>query len=199
MIGCATDCLAGRSARGPSRHPTCWWRRSPCSRCPRPPAYLVGDGPMRQALVRLVQARELQTVVRLPGWSYQPSRYVSRAAVHVVPSREESWSQSAVMALGLGVPVVGTVVDGLAGTLGNGRGVLVPPDNPHALAAALSRVLAGQRPSPAQADPMHVSLPAAPRPRYTPTPTATCSPVAPSSATRRQRPPCACRESRPWL
>ena len=29
-----------------------------------------------------------------------------------------------------------------------GRGVLVPPDDPHALAEALSRVLAGQRPDP---------------------------------------------------
>ena len=113
-----------------------------------PPAYLVGDGPMRPALIRLIRARGLQTVVRLPGWSYQPSRYVSGATVHVVPSREESWSQSAVVALGLGVPVVGTAVDGLARTLGGGRGVLVPPDDPHALAAALSHVLAGQRPDP---------------------------------------------------
>jgi glycosyltransferase involved in cell wall biosynthesis len=113
-----------------------------------PAAYLVGDGPMRQAVARLVRARGLQAVVRLPGWSYQPSRYVSGATVHVVPSREESWSQSAVVALGLGVPVVGTAVDGLARTLGNGRGVLVSPEDPPALAAALSRVLAGQRPDP---------------------------------------------------
>jgi glycosyltransferase involved in cell wall biosynthesis len=68
--------------------------------------------------------------------------------VHVVPSREESWSQSAVVALGLGVPVVGTAVDGLAQTLGNDRGVLVPPGDPPALAAALSRVLAGEHPGP---------------------------------------------------
>jgi len=113
-----------------------------------PPAYLVGDGPTRQALARLVRARGLQAVVRLPGWSYQPARYVSGASVHVVPSREESWSQSAVVALGLGVPVVGTAVDGLARTLGHGRGVLVPPDDPPALAAALSRVLGGERPDP---------------------------------------------------
>src|SRR5215510_10367764 len=99
-------------------------------------------------LAHLVQARGLQTVVRLPGWSYQPARYVAGASVHVVPSREESWSQSAVVALGLGVPVVGTTVDGLPRTLGNGRGVLVPPDDPAALAAALSRVLAGERPDP---------------------------------------------------
>jgi glycosyltransferase involved in cell wall biosynthesis len=113
-----------------------------------PPAYLVGDGPMRPALARLIAARGLQAVVRLPGWSYQPARYVSGASVHVVPSREESWSQSAVVGLGLGVPVVGTAVDGLARTLGEGRGVLVPPDDPPALAAALCRVLAGQRPDP---------------------------------------------------
>ena len=113
-----------------------------------PPAYLVGDGPMRPAMARLVRARGLQAVVRLPGWSYRPSRYVAGASVHVVPSREESWSQSAVVALGLGVPVVGTAVDGLARTLGGGRGVLVPPDDPAALAAALSRVLGGQHPDP---------------------------------------------------
>src|SRR5262249_35835547 len=85
-----------------------------------PPAYLVGDGPMRPAVPRLVRARGLRGVVRLPGWSYQPARYVSGASVHVVPSREESWSQSAVVALGLGVPVVGAAVDGLPRTLGNG-------------------------------------------------------------------------------
>jgi len=113
-----------------------------------PPAYLVGDGPLRQALVQLIRARRLETVVRLPGWSYKPSRYVSGASVHVVPSREESWSQSAVVALGLGVPVIGTAVDGLVRTLGGGRGILVPPDDPHALAAALSRVLGGERPDP---------------------------------------------------
>ena len=113
-----------------------------------PPAYLVGDGPLRGALTDLIGARGLQAVVRLPGWSYEPARYIAGASVHVVPSREESWSQSAVLALGLGVPVVGTAVDGLARTLGQGRGVLVPPEDPPALAAALTRVLAGERPDP---------------------------------------------------
>lgn len=40
-------------------------------------------------------------------------------------------------------PVVGTAVDGLARTLGQGRGVLVPPEDPRTLAEALSRVLGG--------------------------------------------------------
>jgi glycosyltransferase involved in cell wall biosynthesis len=113
-----------------------------------PPAYLVGDGPQRDALIRLVRARGLEAAVHLPGWSYEPARYIAGSSVHVVPSREESWSQSAVLALGLGVPVVGTAVDGLARTLAAGRGVLVPPEDPPSLAAALSRVLSGERPDP---------------------------------------------------
>ena len=113
-----------------------------------PPAYLVGDGPLRGDLIRLAAARGLEAVVHLPGWSFEPGRYIAGASVHAVPSREESWSQSAVLALGLGVPVVGTAVDGLATTLAEGRGVLVPPEAPHALAGALSRVLGGERPDP---------------------------------------------------
>jgi glycosyltransferase involved in cell wall biosynthesis len=48
------------------------------------------------------------------------------------------------MAMGLDVPVVGTAVEGLPITLGAGRGVLVPPEDPAALAAALSDVVAGR-------------------------------------------------------
>ena len=48
---------------------------------------------------------------------------------------------------------------------------------------------ADSAPTPAQAGPMHGSSPPAPRPRCTSTPTATCSPAAPDSATPRQRPP----------
>jgi glycosyltransferase involved in cell wall biosynthesis len=114
-----------------------------------PPTYLVGEGPLRGALIRQIQASGLQAVVHLPGWSYDPARYVAGASVHVVPSREEAWSQSAVLGLGLGVPVVGTAVDGLARTLGEGRGVLVPPEAPDALAAALSRILDGKQLDPA--------------------------------------------------
>ncbi len=114
-----------------------------------PPAYLVGDGPLRGPLTRLIRARGLEAVKHLPGWSHEPARYIAQATVHVVPSGEESWSQSAVLAPGLGVPVVGTAVDGPARTLGGGRGVLVPPEDPRALAGALSRVLAGERPDPA--------------------------------------------------
>ena len=111
-----------------------------------PPTYLVGEGPMRAQLLSLARCCGVADVVRMPGWSMTPERWVAGSTVHVVPSREEAWSQSAVMALSLGVPVVGTRVDGLALTLGNERGILVPPNDPNALASALADVLAGRRP-----------------------------------------------------
>jgi glycosyltransferase involved in cell wall biosynthesis len=108
-----------------------------------PPAtYVVGDGPMSQSLRRLVDRLGLRRIVQLTGWSYEPARYVSGAAVHVVPSREEAWSQSAVTALALGVPVVACSVDGLPTTLADRRGVLVSPQ-PAALAAGIHAVLNG--------------------------------------------------------
>jgi glycosyltransferase involved in cell wall biosynthesis len=108
-----------------------------------PPAFLLGDGEMRAALEHQVAALGLQEVVRFCGWQAQPERFVAGATVHVVPSRHDAWSQSAVLAMGLGVPVVGTAVEGLPETLGSGRGVLVAPEEPRALAAAIGAVLAG--------------------------------------------------------
>jgi glycosyltransferase involved in cell wall biosynthesis len=43
------------------------------------------------------------------------------------------------------VPVVASAVDGLPETLADGRGVLVAPEDPTALARALEDVLAGRR------------------------------------------------------
>jgi glycosyltransferase involved in cell wall biosynthesis len=110
-----------------------------------PHCYLVGDGPLRPWLQRRTHQLGLAERVRFTGWTHHPARYVAAAAVHVVPSREEAWSQSAVVAMGLGVPVVGTAVEGLPLTLGEGRGLLVAPEDPHALAAGIAAILRGEQ------------------------------------------------------
>jgi glycosyltransferase involved in cell wall biosynthesis len=107
-----------------------------------PVTYLVGDGPMHREVRHLVDELGLRRKVKMPGWSQEPARYVVGSAVHVVPSREETWSQSAVTALALGVPVVATAVEGLPVTLADRRGLLVAPD-PASLAAGIQRVLDG--------------------------------------------------------
>jgi glycosyltransferase involved in cell wall biosynthesis len=79
--------------------------------------------------------------VRFCGWVDEPGPWVAGAAIQACPSRDESFSQAAALAMGLGVPVVGTEVDGFPDTLGEGRGILVPPEAPGALAGALEGVL----------------------------------------------------------
>jgi glycosyltransferase involved in cell wall biosynthesis len=108
-----------------------------------PPTYLLGDGALRPVLEHRVAELELGDVVRFSGWQAQPERLIAGATVHVVPSRRDAWSQSAVLAMGLGVPVVATAVEGLPETLAAGRGILVPAENPRALASAIGAVLAG--------------------------------------------------------
>jgi glycosyltransferase involved in cell wall biosynthesis len=110
-----------------------------------PPSYIVGAGRMLAALRRRVRELGLQGVVHFPGWQSEPARWVAGASVFPVSSREEAWSQSAVLAMALGVPVVGTAVEGLPITLADGRGILVPPEDPEALARAIEDVLAGRR------------------------------------------------------
>ena len=116
------------------------------ARMPAPPAVLVlGTGVLEAALRAQIAAAGLRDVVHLCGWIADPAPWVAGASVQACPSREEAFSQAAVLAMGLGVPVVGTRVDGLPETLANGRGLIVEPDDPGALAAALEDVLGARR------------------------------------------------------
>ncbi len=108
-----------------------------------PAAYLLGAGALQSALA--VRAQELRLSVAFPGWVAEPGRWMAGASAVVLPSREDAWPQTALLAMALGTPVVGTAVDGLGELLAGGRGVLVPSEDPAALADALAGVLAGRR------------------------------------------------------
>ena len=111
-----------------------------------PPALLLGSGPLERRLRRLARRRGLGPVVRFCGWRRDVARFLAGASACVVPSRHDAWSQTAVQAMGLRVPVIAAAVDGLPSTLGSSRGVLVQPEDPEALATAIERVLAGDLP-----------------------------------------------------
>jgi glycosyltransferase involved in cell wall biosynthesis len=108
-----------------------------------PPVLMLGAGVLEGDLRAQVVEASLEDVVTFCGWIEEPGPWVAGAAVQVCPSRDESFSQTAVLAMALGVPVVGTDVDGFPETLADGRGVIVPVDDPAALAAALEGVLGG--------------------------------------------------------
>jgi glycosyltransferase involved in cell wall biosynthesis len=109
-----------------------------------PPVLVLGSGALEPALRARIAAAGLGDVVRLCGWVAEPAPWVAGASVQACPSRDEAFSQAAVLAMGLGVPVVGTRVDGFPETLADGRGLIVEPDDPKALAAALEDVLCGR-------------------------------------------------------
>jgi D-inositol-3-phosphate glycosyltransferase len=68
--------------------------------------------------------------------------YYAAADVFVMPSHYESFGLAALEAMACAVPVVASRVGGLAYTIENARsGLLVPPDQPPALAASLDRLL----------------------------------------------------------
>jgi glycosyltransferase involved in cell wall biosynthesis len=108
-----------------------------------PPTYLLGAGPLAAELRRRADELGLDRTVQLVGWQSPIGPWFAGATACVVPSRHESWSQTAVTAMGYGVPVIGAAVEGLPQTLAEGRGALVPPDDPEALAAVLERALGG--------------------------------------------------------
>lgn len=104
---------------------------------------IIGGGEERPALERLVAELSLESRVRLLGTSDNPWCVMARAAVVAVPSRTEAFPTVIGEALALGIPVVATrCSEGVAEYLERGRcGVLVPPEDVGALAAALERVL----------------------------------------------------------
>ncbi len=107
---------------------------------------IIGDGPLRPALERLVDKCRLGDRVRFLGWLENPYPVVASADIAVQASRWEGFGIAVVEALSLGVPLIGTSCPGgISETLGHGEyGVVVPTDDVDELAAAL--VLLGTTP-----------------------------------------------------
>ncbi len=99
---------------------------------------LAGEGPERDALVR--QAASLGVDLRLLGLRRDVEALVRRASVVVLASLHEGMSNAVMEAMAAGRPIVATAVGGTCELL-DGRGLLVAPQDPQALADALERVL----------------------------------------------------------
>ena len=102
---------------------------------------IAGDGPLRGELEAMRQALGLRECVHLLGHVSQPLRVLADATVFVMSSRQEGLGTSVLDAMARGIPVASTTAGGLPEMLADGAGLLVPPEQPSALAEAVARLL----------------------------------------------------------
>ena len=68
------------------------------------------------------------------------ARELAELDVFVLPARRDPFPLTVLEAMAAGLPVVGTRVDGIAEQLDADAGLLVPPEDPRALAEAIERL-----------------------------------------------------------
>jgi glycosyltransferase involved in cell wall biosynthesis len=98
----------------------------------------VGQGPEETAIAALHAELRLEGVVTLTGYRPDATRVLAGCDAFCLSSRWEGLPVALMEALALGLPVVATAVGGVAETVTDGReGLLVPPEDPSALAEAI--------------------------------------------------------------
>ena len=103
---------------------------------------LVGDGPLREQLATEARAMGLGDALHLAGHRPQEPNPHALLDVSVLCSLHEGFPNSVVEAMAAARPVVGTAVGGIPDAVVEGEtGMLVPPQSPERLAAALDSLL----------------------------------------------------------
>lgn len=111
----------------------------------RPLLLIVGEGELRAAYLDLIAKTGCADHVRLTGQlpNHQVQRLMARASAMVFPSRSEGLPYVALEAGLAGIPLICTHVPPFDEIVVDGEnGILVTPENPGALAAAVQRVAA---------------------------------------------------------
>jgi len=98
---------------------------------------LLGDGPERGKLEKLIKDLGIEDKVIMPGMQADVLPWLEQMDVFCLSSKTEGLSISALEAGSLGIPLVMTDVGGCSEiTDGNNCGIIVPPDNERALVDA---------------------------------------------------------------
>lgn len=103
---------------------------------------VVGDGPLRAASERLAHELGIADRVEFTGARTDVAELLATMAVFVLSSRTETLPMALLEAMSAGVPVVATAVGGIPDAVEDGvSGILVPPEDPARLAAAVLDLL----------------------------------------------------------
>ena len=112
------------------------------TRLPNVHAVIAGEGPERAALAILAAREGVAHRVHLPGWRTDTGALLAAADMLVCPSRREPLGNVVIEAWSAGRAVVAAAVDGPRELITPGEhGLLVPPEDPDALATAVSELL----------------------------------------------------------
>jgi glycosyltransferase involved in cell wall biosynthesis len=107
---------------------------------------LIGSGPLRGALATLTHRLGIGGRVELLGYRPDARALIGALDLLAVSSLSDGSPLVVVEAMAAGVPIVATAVGGIPDQLHHGReGLLVPPGDPAALAAAMTTVLRDPR------------------------------------------------------
>lgn len=111
-------------------------------RFPSSQFWCVGDGPLRARIEREVVARGVAERFRFVGFRHDVGDLMNAVDVVALPSHREPFGLVYVEAALLGKPVIGCRAGGAPEVISDGQtGLLVPPRDPEALAAALVSLL----------------------------------------------------------
>jgi glycosyltransferase involved in cell wall biosynthesis len=104
---------------------------------------MVGDGPLRAEVEALIAELGMRGRIIVTGFRDDAPEILAAAGLLGHSSRFEGMGRVISEAMLLGVPVAGTAVDGVVEAIASGErgGLLVPPEQPEQLAAAMRRLL----------------------------------------------------------
>jgi glycosyltransferase involved in cell wall biosynthesis len=102
---------------------------------------LVGEGPERANVEAKITADGLGSRVTLLGQREDVETILDTSDLLVLASHSEGLPNAVMEAMACGLPVVASDVGGTRSLLGSGAGLLVPPRDAEALAAALTRMI----------------------------------------------------------
>ncbi|MBI3753107.1 MAG: glycosyltransferase family 4 protein [Deltaproteobacteria bacterium] len=102
----------------------------------------AGDGPQEGNIKNKIKELNLTDKVFLLGLRQDIPDILKSLDIFALPTLQESLPQSVLQAMAMGKPVIGTKVGGVPEVVEDGTsGILVEPENPHALAEAIIGLL----------------------------------------------------------
>ena len=110
---------------------------------------IIGDGPCRPVLEKLIAELELENKVFLAGRLPEASQYLSAFDIFYLASLKEGFPWALIEAMAAKLPVVATGVGAIPEIIQSGKsGLIIPPKDPQAAAKAIRTILESSKLGP---------------------------------------------------